>query len=210
MQAVITEMLGKYGYLGVVILIFAENIFPPIPSEVILTFGGFLTTCTELGVLGTTIAATIGSVLGAVVLYGVGKLFTPDRLCGVINGRIGRILRLKAEDIERARSNFIEKGNNTVFFCRFIPIVRSMISIPAGMAEMNFAKFLILTTLGSFSWNIVLISIGAFAGSSWEKVSEFAGGYSEVVKIALAMLLGIIVIKNATQRMALKKAGKGT
>lgn len=210
MQGFITEMIDKFGYFGVVILIFAENIFPPIPSEVILTFGGFLTTCTRLTVMGTTVFSTIGSVLGAIVLFEIGRLMSPERLEKMTCGRLGKLLHLKKEDIDKARLSFLEKGNNAVFFCRFVPIVRSMISIPAGMAGMNYAKFLILTTLGSFAWNLVLISLGAFAGKSWEKAAGYMEGYSSVAKIALLMLVGIFVLKKLFEKTALKKAGKGT
>ena len=210
MQGIITEVIGKFGYLGIVILIFIENIFPPIPSEVILTFGGFLTTCTEITVLGTTFFSTIGSVFGAIVLYGVGRLMSPERLDKIIDGKIGKRLHFKKADIENARESFLKKGNNTVFFCRFVPIVRSLISIPAGMSGMNYVHFLILTTLGSFAWNLVLISFGAFAGKSWEKAAKYFAGYSDVVRIALWMLVGIFVLKKIFKKMTTKKAGKGT
>lgn len=210
MQEIITEIVEKFGYIGIVILIFVENIFPPIPSEVILTFGGFLTTCTRITVSGTTIFSTIGSVLGAIVLYGVGRLMSPKRLDKLVDGKIGKILHLKKDDIEKARLSFLEKGNNTVFFCRFIPIVRSLISIPAGMSGMNYAQFLILTALGSFAWNLVLVSLGAFAGKSWERAAKYFEGYSDVVRIALWMIVGIWSLKKILEKIASKKAGKGT
>ncbi len=210
MQEIIIDIIDKYGYAGIVLLIFIENIFPPIPSEVILTFGGFLTTCTEITVLGTTIYSTVGSLIGAVVLFGTGKLMSPERLDKMIDGKLGKMLRLKKENINKARRSFLKKGNNAVFFCRFVPIVRSLISIPAGMAGMNFMQFLVLTTLGSFAWNLVLISLGAFAGESWRNVAKYLAGYSDVAKIALWMVIGIFVSKKIFEKMATKKAGKGT
>lgn len=210
MQELIVEVIEKFGYLGIVILIFVENIFPPIPSEVILTFGGFLTTCTGITVLGTTFFSTIGSVLGAIILYGIGRLLSPERLDKIIDGKIGKRLHLKKDDIENARESFLKKGNNAVFFCRFVPIVRSLISIPAGMSGMNYIQFLVLTTLGSFAWNLVLISLGAFAGKSWESAVKYLAGYSDVVRIALWMIVGIFVLKKIFEKMASKKAGKGT
>ena len=210
MQEIIIEVIDKYGYFGIVLLIFVENIFPPIPSEVILTFGGFLTTCTDITVFGATLYSTVGSVLGAVVLFGVGKLMSPERLDKFADGKMGKILRLKKENIEKARLSFLAKGNNAVFFCRFVPIVRSLISIPAGMSGMNYIQFLALTTLGSFAWNLVLISLGAFAGESWGKVAGYLSGYSDVARIALWMIAGIFVLKKIFEKMATKKAGKGT
>lgn len=210
MQEIIIEIIEKFGYIGIVILIFVENIFPPIPSEVILTFGGFLTTCTKITVFGTTIFSTIGSVLGAIVLYGVGRMMSPKRLDKLVDGKIGKILHLKRDDIEKARISFLEKGNNTVFFCRFIPIVRSLISIPAGMSEMNYVQFLVLTALGSFAWNLVLVSLGAFAGKSWERTAKYFAGYSDAVRITLWMIVGIWILKKVLEKIASKKAGKGT
>ncbi|MBE5948169.1 MAG: DedA family protein [Lachnospiraceae bacterium] len=210
MQGIVTEIIGRFGYLGIIILIFVENIFPPIPSEVILTFGGFLTTCTDITVLGVTFYSTIGSVLGAMFLFGVGKIMSPERLDKFADRKMGRILKVKKENIEKARMSFLKKGNNAVFFCRFVPIVRSLISIPAGMAGMNYIQFLILTTLGSFAWNLVLISLGAFAGKSWESAAKYLAGYSDIVRIALWMIVGIFVLKKIFEKMASKKAGKGT
>ena len=121
MQAWIIEMMNQFGYLGVAGLIALENIFPPIPSEVILTFGGFMTTYTTLGVWGVIAAATVGSVIGAIVLYGVGRFLKPDRLKKLLAGRLGRILRLDPDDIDDAIAWFNRKGYTAVFFCRFIP-----------------------------------------------------------------------------------------
>ena len=210
MQEVIIEVINRFGYFGIVLLIFVENIFPPIPSEVILTFGGFLTTCTDITVIDATLYSTVGSVFGAVVLFGVGKLMAPERLDKFIDGRIGKVLRLKKENVEKARQSFLKRGNNAVFFCRFVPVVRSLISIPAGMAGMNYLKFMVLTTLGSFAWNLVLISLGAFAGKSWDRVAMYIARYSDIVKIALVIVIGIIILKKILKKTATKKAGKGT
>ena len=99
MQEIIIQVMNQFGYFGVAFLIMIENIFPPIPSEVILTFGGFMTTYSELGIIGMIIAATIGSVLGALILYFVGRLLSVERLEKLVSGRLGKVLRLKPEDI---------------------------------------------------------------------------------------------------------------
>ena len=143
MEQIIINIMEQVGYLGVFLLIAIENIFPPIPSEVILVFGGFMTTYTSLNIPIMILAATLGSLLGAIVLYYIGKIFNKERLKRIVNGKIGKVLRLKASDIEKADKWFDTKGNKTVFFCRFIPIVRSLISIPAGMSEMPMQKFLL-------------------------------------------------------------------
>jgi len=200
MQDIVMDIISRYGYLGITFLILAENIFPPIPSELILTFGGFITTQTELTVMGMTIFSTAGSLLGAIILYGLGKILSPERIKKLADSRAGRLLHLNNDDIDKSRQWFLDKGNNTVFFCRFIPIVRSLISIPAGMAGMGFGRFMILTALGSFAWNIVLVSLGAVAGEAWNQVLTYANGYSSAVKVlvlvAVLAVAGRILLKH--------------
>ena len=168
MQDWIIQIMNQFGYAGILLLIALENIFPPIPSEVILTFGGFMTTYTYLNVGGVIAAATVGAVLGAIVLYGVGSIFTPERLEHWLDGKWGRILHLKKEDINKAFGWFERRGKTAVLLCRCVPIVRSLISIPAGMSKMKMPMFLLLTTIGSLVWNTVLVYLGVVAGESWE------------------------------------------
>ena len=192
----ILEIMSSYGYLGLALLIMAENLFPPIPSEIILTFGGFMTTYTRMHIPGTVLSATVGSVGGALILYQTGRFLSPDRLDTLLSGRLGRILHLKKADIQKAADWFDSRGNYTVFFCRFIPIVRSLISIPAGMADMALGRFLWMTVAGSFLWNLVLICAGAAAGSSWQKAVEYFGSYTQAAKIVLGVgvLVGGVVL----------------
>lgn len=102
MQETITQIMNNWGYLGIILLIAVENIFPPIPSEVILTLGGFMTTFTDLTLFGVILSSTLGSVLGAVVLYALGRCLSRDRLIRWVNGKAGKALRLKQSDIEKA------------------------------------------------------------------------------------------------------------
>lgn len=187
MLGLIVSMIDQYGYWGILFLITVENIFPPIPSEVILTFGGFLTTCTDMEMTGVIIFSTLGSLLGAVILYLVGKILHKDRLIRLTSGKIGRILRLKAQDIQAASDWFDKKGYQTVFFCRFIPIVRSLISIPAGMNGMKIGSFFLYTLAGSVVWNAVLITLGRLVGESWGKVAALLGRYSDITLIVLVI-----------------------
>jgi membrane protein DedA with SNARE-associated domain len=189
MQELIIQVLNQFGYAGIALLIAIENIFPPIPSEVILTFGGFMTTYTSMNVWLVSLFATIGSVIGAIVLYGIGRLMTPQRLAWIID-KWGRFLRIKKQDIKKAESWFNRRGSITVFFCRFIPIVRSLISIPAGMANMNIGKFLLYTTLGTSIWNIILVCLGAFAGANWGSILKYMNTYSYIT-IAVLIVAGI-------------------
>ena len=188
MEQIIINIMEQVGYLGVFLLIAIENIFPPIPSEVILVFGGFMTTYTTLNIPIMILAATLGSLVGAIVLYYIGKIFNKERLKKIISGKIGKVLRLKASDIEKADTWFDTKGNKTVFFCRFIPIVRSLISIPAGMSEMPMQKFLIYTILGSLIWNTVLIVVGSIVGDKWETIVGYLDNFSNVILIILVII----------------------
>ncbi|MCM3747758.1 DedA family protein [Paenibacillus pasadenensis] len=186
MEAWITDIMDKFGYAGVFILIALENLFPPIPSEVILTFGGFMTINTGMTIVGVIIAATLGSVLGAVVLYGIGAWLHADRLERIVE-RWGHILRLKPEDVRKADTWFDRYGPWAVLLCRLVPLVRSLISIPAGISGMNFPLFLLLTTIGSLVWNTVLVYVGATVGASWETIVGYMDVYSNVVYVLLAV-----------------------
>lgn len=194
MQELIIQIIENWGYLGVGLLIAIENIFPPIPSEVILAFGGFMTTITSINAVGVIISATIGSTVGAIVLYLIGKILNKERLERIISGKIGKVLRLKKEDIEKADKWFDTKGQKTVFICRFIPIVRSLISIPAGMSEMNIWKFLLYTILGSTIWNTVLVCLGKALGDSWETVVNIFDQFSNVILVLLIILFIAFIV----------------
>ena len=193
MQEFIISMMNQFGYIGVFLLIAIENIFPPIPSEVILLFGGFMTTYSKLNIVLMIIFATLGSIIGAIVLYYIGKILNEDRLKKIISGKIGKILRLKNSDIDKADQWFDTKGNKTVFFCRFIPIVRSLISIPAGMSEMPMGKFLLYTTVGSLIWNTVLIILGAIVGENWTSILNIFDTYSHMVAILLILIFVVFI-----------------
>ncbi len=190
MQDLIIEIMNNFGYIGVFLLIAIENVFPPIPSEVILLFGGFMTTFTNMNIIGVIIASTLGSLLGAIILYYIGKILNKERLKKIITSKPGKLLRLTPEDIDKADDWFDKKGNKTVFFCRFIPVIRSLISIPAGMSEMPMKKFLIYTTIGSAIWNSTLTIAGSIVGENWTSILEIMDNYSHIAVI----ILGIIFI----------------
>ncbi len=192
MQVWIINVVNQFGYLGIALLIAIENIFPPIPSEVILTFAGFMTTYTNMNVWMVSLFATIGSVVGALILYGIGSLLSPERFDWLMD-KCGRILGFKREDIARAEGWFNRRGIVTVFFCRFIPIVRSLISIPAGMSHMKLGRFTLFTTIGTAIWNIVLVALGAFAGAQWENISKSVDTYAKITLVVLAVAAVIAV-----------------
>ncbi|EAF5218681.1 DedA family protein [Listeria monocytogenes] len=188
METWITSIMADFGYIGIFVLIMVENLFPPIPSEIILTFGGFMTTVTSLNVVMVIIVATLGSVVGAILLYKVASYFGKERLTNIVL-KYGRVLRLKESDIERAESFFLKYGSWAVFLCRMIPLIRSLISIPAGMTKMKMSKFLILTTAGSLLWNTVLIGLGAMLGESWSEIVVFMDSFSTIIYSIIALLV---------------------
>jgi membrane protein DedA with SNARE-associated domain len=197
--------MEQFGYIGVAFLIMIENLFPPIPSEVILTFGGFMTTNTSLSIIGMIIASTIGAVVGAATLYGVGTLLDVERLEKIVD-KYGNILRITKDDIHKADSWFDRHGVWTVFFCRFVPLIRSLISLPAGMANMSFGLFMLFTTLGTVIWNTVLIYLGAAVGSQWETIVAYMDIYSNVAYMLLAILLVAAIIWYIRKRKQTAKA----
>ncbi|MEG1457591.1 MAG: DedA family protein [Bacilli bacterium] len=194
MQSFIISFMNRFGYIGILLLIAIENIFPPIPSEVILTFGGFMTTYTKLNVPLVIVFSTIGAVIGAVVLYYAGKLLNEKRLKAIVRGKTGKILRLKENDIDKAGIWFEKKGNKAVFFGRFVPIVRSLISIPAGMSNMHFGKFIVFTIFGSLIWNTVLVYLGSILGNKWTMIVDIMDKYSTITLIVLVLVFVIFVI----------------
>ena len=192
MENWITEIMSQYGYLGIFLLIMLENIFPPIPSEVILTFGGYMTTQTDMTALGVILISTAGSVVGALILYGIGQFLDVARLEKIVD-RWGRVLRLTRKDIHKADAWFDKYGIWTVLFCRLVPLIRSLISIPAGMANMKFGLFLLFTTVGTLIWNTILVSVGAAVGDNWESIVGVMDVYSNVAYVLIA-IAGLAVI----------------
>ena len=194
MRELVLELMGEYGNLAVFLLILVENLFPPIPSEVILTFGGVMTVCTDMTPVGVILFSTAGSLAGAVILYSVGRFLPDEVFRKLLCGQIGHLLHFRLEDVDLAKGWFRERGRSAVFLCRLIPIVRSLISIPAGIVRMQFVPFLVFTAAGSLLWNTVLVYAGRIAGDSWEKVSAAFGVYSDLflmiagISIAFAVL----------------------
>lgn len=183
------------GYLGVFLLIALENVFPPIPSEIILAFGGFMTTQTSLQPFFVILCATAGSLLGAVILYFLGRLLGLERILKFTD-KCGKYIGLKRAQIEKADAWHRKHENKTVFFCRMVPVLRSLISIPAGISKMNFTSFMLLTAFGSLIWNTALVMAGAILGENWESVIRFLDTYKIVVIIlAAAIITGIILFK---------------
>ncbi|MHC0039573.1 DedA family protein [Pseudoneobacillus sp. C159] len=182
METWITEIISDYGYIGVFLIIVLENLFPPIPSELVLSFSGFMTTRTDLTITGIILSSTTGSVIGAMILFWIGSILDVKRIEKIVE-RWGDVLRLKQADIQKADAWFDKYDVWTVFFCRMIPLLRSIISIPAGMASMNFSLFLFLTLIGTLIWNTILVCVGAMLGESWQQIIGFMQVYSNIIYV---------------------------
>jgi membrane protein DedA with SNARE-associated domain len=166
------QIISSLGYAGIVLLMFLENVFPPIPSELIIPLAGFLASKAEVSFIGVVIAGTMGSVLGALPFYYLGRKIEEKRLRQWTK-KYGRWLTISVGDIDRAKSWFEKHGAWTVFFCRFIPGVRSVISLPAGIERMNIFTFLAASTLGMALWTIVLAGAGYLLKSNFQQVEEY-------------------------------------
>lgn len=191
METAFYNFINQFGYVAVAALIFLENVFPPIPSELVLPLSGAFTTTTDMTVLLVIISATIGATVGAYILYGIGRLLSKERLERFFSTKPMRLLGFKKDDISKSVDWFERRGTISVLFCRCVPVVRSLISIPAGTAKMNLIRFGIYTFMGSLVWNTVLVILGAGAGSAWANVTAQAEDVSNIVTY---VIIGIVIL----------------
>ena len=192
------DFIDAIGLLGVAALVALENIFPPIPSELVLLLTGFNVSETRFGFVGAIVFATIGSVVGAYFLYGIGRLLNEDRLEAFLAG-IGRFVGLKKSDVHKGFQWFERHGTLVVLFGRLVPVVRSVVSIPAGADKMPLGRFTALTAFGSFVWNTIWISIGWGLGDQWKKAGRW-GDYIQYSAIALIAIGLVVLIARARRR----------
>ena len=186
----ITNLVDAGGYLGVVFLMFLENVFPPIPSELVMPLAGFATARGELSFAGVVAAGTLGSLLGALPLYALGRWASEERLVRWAE-KYGKWLRISGQDIHAADDWFDRHGGKAVFLGRLVPGVRSLVSIPAGMAEMPLVPFLLYTTLGTAIWTAALAWAGRLLGDHYDRVASYVGPASWVVAGLLAVAAAV-------------------
>ncbi|WP_336206990.1 DedA family protein [Nonomuraea sp. LPB2021202275-12-8] len=179
----VVELMDTLGAPGAGIAIALENLFPPLPSEVILPLSGFTASRGKMDLLDVLLWTTMGSVVGALALYWIGALLGRERTLAIA----AKLPLVKISDIEKTEAWFLRHGKATVFFGRMIPIFRSMISVPAGVERMSLVTFLLLTTAGSAIWNTIFVMAGYLLGEQWELVETYAGIGSKVV-------LGLVVL----------------
>jgi membrane protein DedA with SNARE-associated domain len=198
----VLDVIGALGYLGLALLLIAENLFPPIPSEVVLPLAGFLVGRGDLSLWGAILAATFGSVAGALVLYALGRWGGRKLVL-----RYGQWLRVDEKALGQAEGWFRRYGDWVVLFARVVPLARSIVSIPAGTMEMPVLRFVVLTTLGSAVWNSILIGAGVVLGANWQAVSGWMGSYSDVVLVVATVAVALFLLMRHFRRDGRKRKG---
>lgn len=179
----VVSVMEALGPVGVGLMVALENLFPPIPSEIILPLAGFTASQGTMNLYAAIVLATLGSVIGALALYYVGRAFGLDRL----RRWAAKLPLVDIEDIDKTVAWFERHGPKAVFFGRMIPIFRSLISIPAGVEKMRLMQFTVLTTAGSLIWNSIFVVAGFYLGENWHIVEQYAGWFQRIVIVVVAV-----------------------
>ncbi|WP_130803265.1 DedA family protein [Acinetobacter ihumii] len=183
----VIQIIERLGYLGIAFLMFMDNVFPPIPSEVIMPSAGYTASRGQLQIIGVIIAGSIGSILAATLLYGVGRKIPRELMFKWVD-RYGKYLFIQSRDLQKALDWFEQYGHRIVFFGRMIPAVRSLISIPAGMSHMPFGKFMLYSSLGTIIWTTFLACVGFYFGENQQLMFAIMHRVGYVI-LALAMIV---------------------
>lgn len=199
-------ILRAVGYPGLGLVMFLENVFPPLPSEVILPLAGWLTLDTESGVnlFGVTIVGALGSLASAYVFYGLGRGFDERRVRYLVQ-RFGKWLMLTEHDLDVALSWFNRYDEEVIFFGRMVPVVRSLISVPAGLASMDFGRFTLYTAIGTALWSFGLAFAGRTMGAQWRAVSRFIDRYQVLVIAIKALMVGAFLFSRLRRRAHVRR-----
>ncbi len=195
----IENLIASIGYPGIVLVMAIENIFPPIPSELVLPFAGSLSAKGEMNFWAAVAAGTVGALIGAIVLYGVGY-FAREAGVRKLVANYGKYLFVSEGDLDRAAGWFEKYGELIIFFGRLIPLIRSIISIPAGYTRMNPVRFLIYTTLGTTVWNLILAYAGWLLGENWEDILAFMDTYQYATLGVLAFVVIAFFVWRVSKR----------
>ena len=184
----IEELIAAIGYPGIVLVMAIENIFPPIPSEAVLPFAGSLSAKGELDFWGVVAAGTAGSLLGAVVLYAIGYFAREAGVRRLVEN-YGRYVFISEKDLDRGAAWFERYGEAVIFFGRLIPLIRRIVSVPAGYTRMHFGRFILFTTLGTALWSLVLTYVGRLLGENWEEIKSFLEPYQNGTLVVLVVVV---------------------
>lgn len=199
MEQIITNFIGQWGYAAIFILILLENVLPVVPSEIILTFAGLMSVKSGLSILVLFIISTIASFIGLLILYYLCRLIKEESIYRFVD-KYGKWFKLKGNDVKRANDWFKRYGAWAVLLCRFIPVLRVLITIPAGIIKMNVATFTMLSLLGTTIWNFALILLGRLLSDSFDVLMSGIHTYSYFMYVIL-----IIIILYVLYRLFFKK-----
>ena len=197
----ITNTINSMGYVGIAFLMFLENLFPPIPSELIMPLAGFTARATpeKLNIIGVFCSGVVGSVLGALVWYYPGQILGENRLKKLADN-YGKWLTISSKDISKAKQWFEKQGGKAVFFGRLVPGIRTLISVPAGIANMPLLPFLGYTTIGSAAWVGLLTYAGYLLGSQYELVDKYLAPVSKIVLVILVIGFIFWIVKRKRKK----------
>jgi membrane protein DedA with SNARE-associated domain len=195
----VQEIIERLGAIGVALLVILENVFPPIPSEIVLPFAGFVAQRGDGSVVVMIVAATVGAVVGALILYYVAAFIGPARLSAFIT-RFGRWFGVKPADLARAEQWFDRHAIAAVLLGRCVPLIRSVVSVPAGFRRMPLVSFVVYTALGSAVWNTALIGAGAALGNQWENVEPYVAILQWAVIVVIVLLLVSFIVRKLRNR----------
>ena len=197
----IINTMNALGYWGIGLLMFLENLFPPIPSELIMPLAGFTVAKGQMNFQYAVLAGVVGTILGALPWYYAGKLVGEERL-GVIADRYGKWFGISKIDIDKANRWFYRHGNKAVLLGRLVPGIRTLISLPAGISQMRLAPFLVYSTIGTTVWITLLTYAGYLLGDHYDQVDEYLAPVSKIVLGGLIVALVVWVVqRKKTQRM---------
>jgi membrane protein DedA with SNARE-associated domain len=181
----VETVIEKIGYLGVGLLVGLENVIPVIPSEIVQPYAGFVAQKDGFGaVVLMIIVATIGSVVGSLAMYGIAASIGPVRLRAFVN-RYGSWVGISEHELTRAENWFDRRATIAVLVGRCVPLIRAVVSIPAGFRRMKLMPYIVYTAIGSLVWNIFLIGAGALLGDNWERVGEVFSPIQKLVELAV-------------------------
>ena len=187
------------GYLGIALLMFLENLFPPIPSELIMPLAGFTVHEGKMAFLPAVIAGVVGTVVGALPWYYIGRVVDEAKIAKFAD-KYGKWMQISASDIEKANAWFTRHGTRAVLLCRLVPGVRTLISLPAGMNHMPMIPFLLYSTIGTTLWVTFLTAAGYFLGQNYPLVEEYIGPVSKIALLAIVIWFGIWLVRKRNRR----------
>ncbi|MFO0954986.1 MAG: DedA family protein [Candidatus Saccharibacteria bacterium] len=194
MTDTITNIVADFGYLGIFLAMFIETIFPPLPSELILPFGGYAAYRGQLNIYGVIVAGALGSLVGAGLFYTIGSALQEHHLLAFVK-KYGKYIGLKPKDITRSANWFEKHGLSAVFFARLLPGMRSLISLPAGLHKMKLIPFLLLSFLGALAWSAILSFGGFVLGEQYELIAANIKPLSYLVLVGVLISLGYFIYR---------------